>query len=185
MVYSVACNRPDALAEPIRFNNPAQVCASVLRNSLESHDFDLDDRFGDAQALRHACSSMSIPEPILRFLGYLYNFNPGTYPKAAAAVMMDTVPTEDDSNDEESTDEDEHKHFEQTASGCLSTQRCRKIQALFQTMYYIHHCGRKGTPMHIMNAESAQSWTWRKNPHQNVESPKPFTQLCRIATIPV
>ena len=43
--------------------------------------------------------------------------------------MMDTVPTEDDSDDEESTDEDEH--FEQTASGCLSTQRCRKIQALF------------------------------------------------------
>ena len=106
MVYSVACNRPDALAERIRFNNPAQVCASVLRNSLESHDFDLDDRFGDAQDLRHTWSSMSIPGPILRFLGYLYNFNPGTYPKAAAAVMMDTVPTEDDSDDEESTDED-------------------------------------------------------------------------------
>ena len=30
MVYSVACNRPDALAEHIQFNNPAQVCASVL-----------------------------------------------------------------------------------------------------------------------------------------------------------
>ena len=157
MVYSVACNRPDAFTEHIRFKNPAQVCASVLRNSLESHDFDLDDRFGDAQDLRHACSSMSIPEPILRFLGYLYNFNPRTYPKAAAAVMMDTVPTEDDGDDEESTDEDEHEHFEQTASGCLFTQRCRKIQALFQTMYYIHHCGRKRTPMQIMNAESAHS----------------------------
>ena len=157
MVYSVACNRPDAFAERIRFNNPAQVCTSVLRNSLESHDFDLDDRFGDAQDLRHACSSMSIPESILRFLGYLYNFNPGTYPKAAAAVMMDIVPTEDDGDDEDSTAEDEHEHLEQTASGCLSTQRCRKIQALFQTMYYIHHCGRKRTPMHIMNAESAHS----------------------------
>ena len=100
VVYSVACNTPDALAERIRFNNLAQVCASVLRNSLKSHDFDLDDRFGDVQDLRHACSSISIPEAILRFLGYLYNFNPGTYPKAVAAVMMDTVPAEDDGDDE-------------------------------------------------------------------------------------
>ena len=51
LVYSVACNST-------RFNNPGQVCAGVLRNSLESHDS-----------------------------------------KAAAAVMMDTVPTEDDGDD--------------------------------------------------------------------------------------
>ena len=64
--------------------------------------------------------------------------------------MMDTVPTEDDRDDEESTDEDEHEHFEQTASGCLSTLRCRKIQALFQTM-----CN---TPffLYVMNHELGQ-----------------------------
>ncbi len=69
MVYSVSCNRPDVLAERIRSIDPIQVCASMLRQSLGSHDFDLDDRFGDAQDLKHACSSMTIPEPVLRFLG--------------------------------------------------------------------------------------------------------------------
>ncbi|KAG0711137.1 hypothetical protein GWK47_021289 [Chionoecetes opilio] len=33
----------------------------------------------------------------------------------------------------------------------------RKLQSLFQTMYYVHHCGRKRTPMHIMNAESVHA----------------------------
>ena len=48
MVYSVPFNRADVLAERIRSIDPIQVCASVLRQSLDSHDFDLDDRFGDA-----------------------------------------------------------------------------------------------------------------------------------------
>ena len=107
---------------------------------------------------------MIIPEPVLRFLGYLYNFNPLAYPKTAETVMTDTYPTTEDVNDEtgdahetENCEGWNNSDCEQTADGCLSAQRCRKIQALFQTMYYIHHCGRKRTPMHIMNAESAHS----------------------------
>ena len=164
MVYSVSCNRPDVLAERIRSTDPIEVCASMLRQSLDSHDFDLDDRFGDAHDLKHACSSMIIPEPVLRFLGYLYNFNPLAYPKTAETVMTDTYPTTEDVNDRtddahetENCEGWNNSDCEQTADGCLSAQRCRKIQALFQTMYYIHHCGRKRTPMHIMNAESAHN----------------------------
>ena len=166
MVYSVPCNRADVLAECIRSIDPVQVCASVLRQSLDSHDFNLDDRFCDAQDLKHACSSMRMPEPILRFLGYLYNFNPETYPKAAEAVMTETDPTAEDVDDEELDDDAcetensegrNNSDSKQTADGCLSAQRCRKIQALFQTMYYVHHCGRRRTPMHVMNAESAHS----------------------------
>ena len=100
MVYSVSCNRPDVLAERIRSTDPIEVCASMLRQSLGSHDFDLDDRFGDAQDLKHTCSSMIIPEPVLRFLGYLYNFNPLAYPKTAETVMTDTYPTTEDVNDD-------------------------------------------------------------------------------------
>ncbi|KAG0712951.1 hypothetical protein GWK47_017308 [Chionoecetes opilio] len=43
------------------------------------------------------------------------------------------------------------------SDGNLSTRSCRKLQSLFQTMYYVHHCGRKRTPMHIMNAESVHA----------------------------
>ena len=39
----------------------------------------------------------------------------------------------------------------------LSKQRFRKVQALFQNMFYVFHCGRQRTPMHVMNAVWAHS----------------------------
>ena len=159
MVYNVLCVRTGVLAERIQSIDPVQVCASVLRESLESHDFDLDDRFGDAQDLKLACSNMKIPEPVLKFFEYLYNFNPDSYQKAAEAVMSVADPSSEDLNEEEADDIDEtnNSDCEQTSDGGLTAQCYRKIQALFQTMFYVHHGGRKRTPMYIMNAEGAHS----------------------------
>ncbi|KAG0727783.1 hypothetical protein GWK47_033909 [Chionoecetes opilio] len=58
--------------------------------------------------------------------------------------------------DNENADEDDSDYISDS-DGNLSTRRCRKLQSLFQTMYYVHHCGRKRTPMHIMNAESVHA----------------------------
>ncbi|KAG0723281.1 hypothetical protein GWK47_042958 [Chionoecetes opilio] len=58
--------------------------------------------------------------------------------------------------DNENADEDDSDDISDS-DGNLSTRRCRKLQSLFQTMYYVHHCGRKRTPMHIMNAESVHA----------------------------
>ncbi|KAG0716494.1 hypothetical protein GWK47_009541 [Chionoecetes opilio] len=95
---------------------------------------------------------MDIPEAVLQFFGTLYNFKPETYKQAASSahdtgrrlLIMRNV-DEDDSDDISDSD------------GNLSTRRCRKLQSFLQTMYYVHHCGIKRTPMHIMNAESVHA----------------------------
>lgn len=156
MVYSALNVKTDDLAERIRSMDPLQACASVLRESLESHDFDLDDRFGDAQDLKFACSNMKIPEPVIKFFGHLYNFNPDTYQKAAEAVMSVADPSSENFNEDEA-DETSNNDCEHKSNNALTVQRCRKIQTLFQTMFYVYHCGRKRTPMHIMIAEGAHS----------------------------
>ena len=77
--------------------------------------------------------------------------------------MKETEPTIDDGDDKDLYDKYETEdnlslnNNKQTTDTCLSAQRCRKIQALFQTMYYVHHGGRKRTPMHIKNAVSAHN----------------------------
>lgn len=147
MVFSVP---KKVLAERIRSLDPVQVCAGVIRKALDEYDFGLDDSFCDAHDLKHSLSEMNIPEPVLRFFSHLYNFNPDTYAEAAEAVMAES----DEPVDDDKEDDDDYDTGSKPSGNSLSTQRCRKIQSLFQVMYYIHHCGRKRTPMHIMNAES-------------------------------
>lgn len=152
MVFSVSNTAANVFAERIRSVDSLQVCAALIRRSLDNYDFGLDDSFCDSHDLRHACSDMNIPDPILRLFGYLYNFNPDTYQCAAQSVMTDKYVAseqEDDGNDDENE--------EGILDGNLSTQRCRKMQSLFQVMYYLRHHGRKRTPMHIMNAEAVHS----------------------------
>ncbi|KAG0722587.1 hypothetical protein GWK47_044215 [Chionoecetes opilio] len=94
---------------------------------------------------------MDIPDAVFKFFGTLYNFKPETYKQAASSVM-----TQKKVADNENADEDDSDDISDS-DGNLSTRRCRKLQSLFQTMYYVHHCGRKRTPMHSMNAESVHA----------------------------
>ena len=152
MVFSISS---DMLADHVRSVNsvdPIQECASMIRKALDDYDFGLDDKFCDAQDLKTSLSNMPIPESILNFFGHLFNFNPDTYDNAANSVMADNFSDliSDDFNDEEVAKNT-------SSDSTLSVQRCRKIQSLFQIMFYVNHCGRKRTPMHIMNAESVHA----------------------------
>jgi len=51
MVFLVSNNAANRLAECIRSVDPVQVCASVIRMSLDDYDFGLEDSFCDAQDL--------------------------------------------------------------------------------------------------------------------------------------
>lgn len=159
MVFRV---EKQVLAESIRSEDPIQVCATVIRKALDEYDFGLEDSFCDAQDLKVACTEMEIPEPIVRFFGHLYNFKPDTYKQAANSIMTDEkltteLPAMDDGENNDDADEEASDGNQQSFHGSLSVSRCRKVQSLFQIMYYVHHCGRKRTPMHIMNAESVHA----------------------------
>ena len=45
----------------------------------------------------------------------------------------------------------------QNTDASLSVSRCRKIQSIFQIIYYTYHSGKRKTPLHIMTAQAAHT----------------------------
>ena len=127
------------LAETIRSTDPIRECAEAIRNGLLEMNFDLQDRFCNANDLETATANMVIPEPLLKFFAVLYNFYIDSFATASNQVTKGSTDFADDEND----------------SGVgVSLKKCRQVQGLIQTMYYILHCGRKRTPMHMMNSQA-------------------------------
>ena len=95
---------------------------------------------------------MRIPDQILHFFAYLFNLNTETYQEAAESIMTNDNSTIEEDGGQYNENANDHRD----RSDNLSTQRCRKVQSLFQIMYYVHHCERRRASMHIMNAESVK-----------------------------
>ena len=64
------------MAETIRSTDPIRQCTDIIRQSLLDIDFDLQDRFCDANDLRTSWNAVSVPELSLKFMATLYNFDP-------------------------------------------------------------------------------------------------------------
>ena len=63
------------LAETIRSTDHIQECAETIRQCLLELNFDLQDRFCDANDLENATANMVVPEPLLKFFAVLFNFD--------------------------------------------------------------------------------------------------------------
>lgn len=120
----------------------------VIKKFLRDYDFGLHGQFCDAQDLKMALCDMAIPKHLLRVFGHLLNFNPDTYHEVAKLLMTDEKQAQDDSGVED--DDDNFADDQNVSDGLMSTQH-------FQILYYVHHSGKRRTPMHIMNAESVHS----------------------------
>ena len=70
LVFSRSCEK-ETLAETIRSVDPVQICAEMIRDTLENHDFGLQDKFRDALDLEAAWSDIEIPDPLLKFFSVL------------------------------------------------------------------------------------------------------------------
>lgn len=130
----------ETMAETIRATDPIRQCAEMIRQSLLEVDFDLQDRFCDAGDLKRSMKSTEIPDPLLKFLGYLFHFDVSTFNACSMneellAVREDEIVSTDDTPG-------------------ISVSRVRQMQGLFQIMYYDLFRGRKKTPLHIMNSQA-------------------------------
>ena len=63
------------MAETIRSTDPIQQCAELIRQSLLDTDFELNDRFCDANYLKTSWNNVNIPKPLLKFFEALYRFD--------------------------------------------------------------------------------------------------------------
>jgi len=132
----------ECLAETIRTTDPIRQSAEIIRQCLQDMDFDLQDRFCDANDLDIAWTNMVIPEPLLKFFAVLFNFDMNAFTSSCKNVMQcrpKTEVTDDDDDDDDAG---------------ASLTKCRQVQALTQTLFHIVHRGRKRTPMHMMNSQA-------------------------------
>ncbi|KAK7085440.1 hypothetical protein SK128_027545 [Halocaridina rubra] len=67
---------PENMADEIRGTDPIRECAAIIRQCLLEVDFDMQERFCDATDLKTSWNTVPIPEPLLKFMGALYNFDP-------------------------------------------------------------------------------------------------------------
>ena len=131
--------KAENLAETIRSTDPIRQCAEMIRQCLLELDFDLQDRFCDVNDLETATANMVIPEPILKFFATLYNFDMNSFENTSKRLMKGAADVVGDESD---------------CGTRVSEAKCRQVQGLTQTLYYILHRGRKRTPMHIMNSQA-------------------------------
>ena len=129
----------------------------MIRAGLLAEDFKLADSFCDAQDLEAAWKKITIPPAILTFFATLFNFNADNFSKK---VVQAQNADEDDGNDNDDDDRGYNEDFENENddnSQQVSETKKRKVLAIYQILYYVIHCGRRRTPLHVLNAEAIHS----------------------------
>ena len=133
MAFLKTCNIDD-MADKIRLTDPINECATILRNSLMDVNFGLQDKFCDASDLEDSWNNIDIPQPLLKFLSVMYNFNEHEFCTAKPSIIGEE-------------DQDPTKHG-------ISKSKEKQMLAIYQIMYFVLHSGQKRTPLHIMNGQA-------------------------------
>ena len=62
------------VADMVRSKCAIRECAALLKESLKTVEFELDDSFCDEQELRISWKNVTIPDPVLAFFAELFKF---------------------------------------------------------------------------------------------------------------
>ena len=134
LVYLTKNSKAD-MVDLIQSIDPIKDCATEIRRHFLNEDFSLEDRFCEANDLQEAWERIKFPEPVMKFMSTLFNFNPDQFY-------------------EKGEDEDLEGDELECRNPKVSDSKRRKVIALYQIIYFIIHNGRKKTPLHILNAEA-------------------------------
>ena len=110
--------------------------ARMIRQSLNTVEFGLDDKFGDAEELASSWNRCELPDILISFFATLFNI-PQT-------ILIKSFLDSD--NIFECDDED----LDDAPFASPQTARAAKVKSLYQMVYYIFHNGKKKTPLHVM-----------------------------------
>ena len=109
-----------------------KIAAQSIRKCLLEADFDLEDKYYDAQELNHSWKDMVLLAGLGAFFSVLYNVN-------QTKLLAETITNCDDSTEKESEVND----------SVAEDRKITKLKALYQTMYYNVHNGRCRTPLYL------------------------------------
>lgn len=106
-------------------------CGLLLRKCFLKEDFELNDKFCDANELEKAYRDIAIPDEVAEVFSTLFDFD-----------------VKCNYND---PDNSQHKNLDDCD---ISDGKMRKILSVYQVMFYIVNNGRKRTPLHMLNSEA-------------------------------
>ena len=110
--------------------------ARMIRQSLNTVEFGLDDKFGDAEELASSWNRCELPDILISFFATLFNI--------PQAILIKSFLDSD--NIFECDDED----LDDAPFASPQTASAVKVKSLYQMVYYILHNGKKKTPLHVM-----------------------------------
>ena len=146
----------EEIVDSLRSTDIVEKCALLIRESLLETNFDLGDKFCDANDLRQSWTNTPLPEVLLRFFGVLFKFDPQSFYDTRTikeSTIVDEEEEEEEEEDDDYDDEEDKDEAEENVQG-MSDMKRRKIRVLHQIMYFNVHNGTKRTPLHILNAQS-------------------------------
>ena len=143
----------EEIVDSLRSTDIVEKCALLIRESLLETNFDLGDKFCDANDLRQSWTNTPLPEALLRFFGVLFKFDPQSFYDTRTIKESTIVDEEEEEDDDDDNDNEEDKDVAENVQGMSDLKR-RKIRVLHQIMYFNVHNDTKRTPLHILNAQS-------------------------------
>ena len=108
----------------------------MIQQSLNTAEFGLDDKFGDAEELASSWNRCELPDILISFFATLFNI--------PQAILIKSFLDSD--NIFECDDED----LDDALFASPQTARAVKVKSLYQMVYYILHNCKKKTPLHVM-----------------------------------
>ena len=105
-------------------------CGTMLRNCILNEDFELNDRFCDANELEKAYSDMIIPSDVADFFSALFDID---------ILHSDNII------------DGEPEIYEESYT---RSSKMKKVLSVYQVIFYIVNNSKKRTPLHILNSEA-------------------------------
>ena len=136
------------IVQILRKINIIKEAAVRIRQGFSSMNFNINNKFCDAEELAETWDNFNIPDEIIAFFSTLFNVN--------AASLKQNFPLqqcEDDNNDFNGINENGDNDDTTTAS-CKKKILTNKIKSVIQIIFYVLNQGKQKTPFHIMNANA-------------------------------
>ena len=134
LVYSSQLEMEDVI-QRLRSLNNIKVAAETIRNSMLEENFNLEDKFCDAEELKHSWKAMRLPQTVCAFFYVLFNIN--------QTKLMSILEYDKDVLDVNDIENEGAKDKEEDLVSEL--KKVTKIKSLYQMMFYSIHKGRKKT----------------------------------------
>ena len=155
LVFSVDVTLDD-VAKCLRNRNACQTAGEILSEAFDKVDFNLADKFCDANEIRQSWLNTCMPDDFLTLLSALFKIPRSRLLDIKLIDMSDLLdmkenPTTSDVGQEDENDVSENDLLSDIEWAAKNQQL--QLSCIFQTMFYIKYHGTKPTPLAAANGQ--------------------------------